>query len=283
MSAASNQNAFMGLVMLSQLMDQNSRSHITEILEIISNSQGFRNLSSSVLSSTADSLFDDRFTSENLLISELEIQVWCKAKKTPISLILNYTKMWCENGRFPSLDDMVEYYLDRACICMRNYQESDQKALIKDYLCNIGVLPSCMETKAWMEYYILHGHSIPSREELLITIDRMIQMEESATDFHESDKKDNPVANLNKIKSTCVKEGGDCTICLEPIKPNSKCFVMSPCKHVFHAVAKDCLDTCDVTDWFKKHRTCPVCRTEIKIEDDSVELASSASSSSSSK
>ncbi|KAL3117509.1 hypothetical protein niasHT_008357 [Heterodera trifolii] len=52
----------------------------------------------------------------------------------------------------------------------------------------------------------------------------------------------------------------ECTICLGEIEketPFKLLAILDPCKHIFH---NEC-----ISEWFKNHSTCPICRAKAKI------------------
>ena len=64
------------------------------------------------------------------------------------------------------------------------------------------------------------------------------------------------IKNLSDKTSDYGKnaENDFCSICLDEFKTKEKIITLD-CSHYFH---KDC-----ITDWFKKHETCPLCREEL--------------------
>ena len=70
---------------------------------------------------------------------------------------------------------------------------------------------------------------------------------------------------ISKIKDVEKLDGDKkkCTICLENYV-NGDDSIALPCIHIFHAT---CIKT-----WLKNQRTCPICKFEIKYENDEVEM-----------
>ncbi len=171
------------------------------------------------------------FTPQNKQIAELEIRNWCTSNDLAPALVKLMAKRWVESGKFPSLDELIEYFYQRACICLRSYRASEQLTLIR--------------------------------------ISRMVQMMISPEEFHQKDKNHVPTPNLAWIKAEEVGESdAGCALCQNELSSSQLCYRLQPCKHLFHANSEECLGTCSILDWLNAHRTCPTCRAEILVEKD---------------
>ena len=53
-----------------------------------------------------------------------------------------------------------------------------------------------------------------------------------------------------------------CSLCLEDIANECEIYML-PCKHEFHVMK--CMNNKNIVDWLNEHRTCPYCRTSIRI------------------
>ena len=58
-----------------------------------------------------------------------------------------------------------------------------------------------------------------------------------------------------------TKENKNCIICLIDLNVGDRVIIL-PCFHMFH---KECIN-----DWFKKDKTCPLCKLEIKVDEKDV-------------
>ncbi|XP_058446705.1 uncharacterized protein LOC131427487 [Malaya genurostris] len=69
------------------------------------------------------------------------------------------------------------------------------------------------------------------------------------------------VANLPEKQ--IFKDDERCTICIKPNEEVNEIFLVLPCKHNFH---KSC-----IMPWLEKTNSCPLCRYELKTDDESYE------------
>lgn len=65
-----------------------------------------------------------------------------------------------------------------------------------------------------------------------------------------------------KISKEQIATNLECTVCTEKYRINEFCHLL-PCKHLFH---QEC-----IKPWLKLHNTCPVCRFELKTDDEEYE------------
>jgi E3 ubiquitin-protein ligase RNF115/126 len=90
----------------------------------------------------------------------------------------------------------------------------------------------------------------------------------------------NPVSrefmnSLDEIDVTeeMIQKGTECSICLDPFKIDEKC-IQLPCKdtpHYFHCGSETSSEGCSgVKPWLQNKNTCPLCRTEFPMENESV-------------
>jgi hypothetical protein len=210
------------------------------------------------------------FTPQNKELAEFEISTWCKVKNVTPMLVKLMAKLWNESltGTFPTLDDLVEYFYSRACLCVRYYSQLEQKALIRHFLINFGRLSTCPETRACMEWYYLNNQTFPNAQEMEITVSRLIQMTISPEDFHSQDALHVPTLNLEHLKAEALGDRKDeyCALCQEEIMSSQNCFKLTPCGHIFHSESKECLGTCSIITWLNQHKQCPVCKQTVDIK-----------------
>lgn len=64
--------------------------------------------------------------------------------------------------------------------------------------------------------------------------------------------------SIIESENQITNENKNCIICLIDLKVGDRVLTL-PCFHMFH---KECID-----DWFKKDKTCPLCKLEIKLDD----------------
>ena len=208
-------------------------------------------------------------TPQTIQLAEAEIRAWCSATPIPHPLVRLVLRLWreSENGQFPSLNRLVEFALDRGCLCLRQYPVADQRACLSYFLTTYGVVPSCPATAAAMEFYHLHAHAWPTQEQLDLTMRRQFELMNDPAGFAAADKLHIPTPNLAALQPEELRpeETANCALCQEAIEAKQPCFRLQPCGHVFHAESKACLGGCNIVTWLGEHRTCPICRAEVKI------------------
>jgi len=226
--------------------------------------------SSSIFSHYYDSNFNVNDEDINI-IAESQIKIWTKSTTISSSLIKYYVRHWNEKSSDPTLESFSEYLISK--LCMHSYSTSIQqrKELISHFIINYGRLPSCLETEIVIQYRLLHN-SFPSQEEISTTFTRMSEFELDPEEFHKKDKNYVPLNNIHLLEPLVYNEENkvedNCAICMDEFKKNSKIFKLNPCGHVFHANSEDCLKESSIINWFKEHKTCPVCRSEIIVKKD---------------
>uniref|UniRef100_A0ACD5VEV6 Uncharacterized protein n=1 Tax=Avena sativa TaxID=4498 RepID=A0ACD5VEV6_AVESA len=75
-------------------------------------------------------------------------------------------------------------------------------------------------------------------------------------------------------KEVVAAAGADCAVCLSELADGDKVRALPSCGHAFHV---ECVDA-----WLRAKTTCPLCRAEVELPQDSVKAESSSSPSSSS-
>lgn len=214
---------------------------------------------------------NEYFDSESKQLAEMEIKTWCKSKEISYELLSESLRLWNKSltGEFPTLDIIIDNFSTKLCSHALFVPLDFRKEIVRYFLCNFGRMPNCLETEAIINYRIIHKGNFPSEEELETTIKRTLEFDINPEEFHQKDKNYIPVANIELIKTEVLdsKETVGCALCFDQINNGSKYIKLNPCGHYFHAISKDCLDDKCIIDWMKTHKTCPVCRCEIKILD----------------
>lgn len=210
--------------------------------------------------------------SEILSFAEMDLKAWCKSSVINSLVLIEAVRIWKRsgNGKFPSLDDLVEAFVRDPCFCMRRLPLSEQRSIVRHFLVEFGKIPTCSETEATVEFSRFQRR-MPTQEELNETLYKMDQMNRDPDNFYAKDKLYIGCPDLDKIEAEELKEEKEltCSICMDLINKGQKMFTLPPCGHNFHATAEECLDGCSVITWLEKNRTCPCCRVEIKVDNKS--------------
>jgi serine/threonine protein phosphatase PrpC len=67
---------------------------------------------------------------------------------------------------------------------------------------------------------------------------------------------------LRKMKFTNITDNIECSICLENIQKNQKCYKLN-CNHFYHSNKNECLGQTNLLTWLSKSNTCPICRSTV--------------------
>jgi hypothetical protein len=180
--------------------------------------------------------------------------------------VLKYLQNEFSEGREPIKEQFEEAIGSPTCMCEFQYDTQILKMVKLDRLSKFGMLYTCEELIFVIQYYTLNK-TIPTDEELLEYIRNNIEFENDPEQFHQKDKIHVPTLNLDKlspiIKDTKVEEY--CSLCQEQIG-NNAFYKLPNCHHLFHASKEHCLEESCIIDWLSKHKYCPNCKTEVKIE-----------------
>lgn len=203
-------------------------------------------------------------TPEMIRLARTEIKIWCRSSEISEALILSALRLWKKNGLFPGLETIINNYTEKACFCLRSFPLSEQRTLLRHFLMEFGLAPTCKQIFPAMEYYRIQ-REWPSLQQL----DDMIERMQDLAHNMELDKKEQatPTANLHLLKPLLNEdENSTCAICQEQIGLKDSCYKLTPCNHLFHAKSEQCLGGCTVTTWLEKNDTCPVCRQKIILK-----------------
>jgi len=181
-------------------------------------------------------------------------------------LVLSYLQDKFENNEIPLKEDLENYFSKPTCLCEDQYDPEALKTLKIEYLRRYGTLLSCTELNYAVQFYTLNK-SVPTLEELRDYISNILEFDNDPEEFHKKDKIHVPTSNLDKlspiIKDTSVEEF--CSLCQEQIGFNAF-YKLPQCNHLFHANKEKCLEDSCIIDWLSKHKFCPNCKTEVKID-----------------
>lgn len=178
--------------------------------------------------------------------------------------------LWLNNskGDLPTLEEIGDYLLEHRCECTLAYTEEQTKDLLVHLFRN-NIKDLCGYIRISVEYHLLNNR-YPSLSEIIETMNRMRNFYNSPTDFHQNDKVEIGIKNIDKLKVSYMDKNefkSDdsvcCSICQDEIKEQQKYVKLEPCGHLFHYSEEECLDGASVINWLRKNKFCPNCKTEV--------------------
>lgn len=216
---------------------------------------------------------DEPISDFDIQLAQMEISQWCQCDISVVSVDVVYMYIRCwkssSTGRFPRVDEFVENATNTGCRCLSNFE--NKYDIMKHFIINLGRIPTCVEVELCFIFNRDYG-DFPTEDdltELMMRAMRMNNMEE----FHQDDKVTVPTENLDKLKPVTSEQADVfCTLCQDEIKQGTERYILTPCGHEFHSA--DCLGDDSIVTWLSKNKTCPVCKAEIVINNESVNISS---------
>lgn len=251
-------------------------------------------LVSNILQQSFSSPYDQYYTDENKEIITSYLKSFIKNEPLD-TLLVSVLHHWIDTGNFYTLEELVEVAMtEHKCFCPENilgssYNDEICRQFMKFFLVEYGDYPQCPDMKFSFQYY-QQEHKFPLPDELQNYMRNFIEMARDPLHFR-CEKKHNPTENLDKLKSfkystiehkiyklNCLPfkrkikniilnyiktESNDCSMCLNKIKNDDKCFYLN-CKHIFHSDESE--DCGGLFKWLEQDDKCPICRRTVKVE-----------------
>ncbi len=186
--------------------------------------------------------------------------------QNPTTQILSYIlDLNFSSGNLPSKEEIVRYAMDNSCICTESIEGVYN--IYMHYIFNVGFIPKCNQLIDIIEYHTFH-HEYPT-EEQIDEIRRLRELERTDSErLHSENKVIVSCKNLDKLKPViCGVSDQNCGICLNELTPDSLVYKLPQCGHLFHSDEKDCLEKGCILTWLQTSTKCPLCKTEVVIED----------------
>ena len=160
---------------------------------------------------------------------------------------------------------VIVSHLRTVCLCGNEYSTYMWTILITNLLLeNVTIPLTCSHLKAAL-VFMLYENRCPSATELESFQCRQQRLLEDADQY----ARDEDVVLVLDLKSTDLMsttyeqtETEVCSLCQTDICHGQDIYEL-PCKHIFHADVSQCLPDMSIVDWFRSHRRCPNCNTEV--------------------
>jgi hypothetical protein len=197
---------------------------------------------------------------------------------------------WKEKSNLPAtIDDLVNYIIEKKrkkkqCHCLFDYEfdywdneecRNIYIGAIKHSIVQFADHSSCEVLRSFINYYTIEK-KYPSIDEYNEYLDKQDEFDENPEDFHMKYKHMIPTANLSKLKSFILTDkhmtnvdDSKCGICMEELR-KGQLVTQLPCKcsAFFHMNEHDCLEDATIISWLANNKKCPMCRTDVCIEDE---------------
>lgn len=180
-----------------------------------------------------------------------------------------------------TFDDIVYkgmQWLDRYKLCRcniflcsnkleHNYNRDIVYKIIKKYICDYGIVPTCRFLFLSYQYYIQEKR-VGTLEEIAEYELLLNEIENDPEEFHNKHKHNIPTQNLFKLKYKLMDEklfkekDPACGICQYDIEISQKYYEL-PCGHLFHENGDECLECATIIFWLKNNKLCPICKKEV--------------------
>ena len=151
-----------------------------------------------------------------------------------------------------------------------DYDKNIVYKIIKQYMLDYGIVPSCRYLFLSYQYYIQEKKVGNIQEindyELLLQ-----EIEMDPEEFHQKYKHKTPTQNLSNMKFKIMdndlfsKKQPCCGICQYDIEPQQKYYELTPCGHLFHENSEQCLECATIVFWLKENKLCPICKQEVLL------------------
>lgn len=272
MSSANNMNNLLGLLGYTQIMN-----------EFLARANNIINIPVSIEESMIDELSNDIYTEDNIILAESYFRSLISTENIDNPVRINriqneilkvVVELWISNinGSFPTIEEILNELFRVRCHCTYEFNDNEIKELYKYYVVRYGKIPNCQTTQISIEFFHTHRR-FPTVEEINETMRRMILFYNSPEAFHQQDKIEVGVDNLQYIpilnmKQSEFKQDTDfcCSLCQEEIKDGQNYVKLNPCGHIFHYNDKECLEDACIFKWLSKNNKCPNCKQQVVVD-----------------
>jgi hypothetical protein len=148
-----------------------------------------------------------------------------------------------------------------------NYNRDIVYKIIRKYICDYGIVPTCKFLFLSYQYYI-QEKKVGSLQEISDYELLLNEIENDPEEFHNKHKLKIPTRNLLKLEYKIMstelfeKKQPGCGLCQCDIEPSQKYYEL-PCGHCFHHSDNDCLECATIIFWLKNNKFCPICKQEV--------------------
>lgn len=225
---------------------------------------------------------NEKNNNSRIFINDMLIRIVCElitSGYSPFTFIDN--NYITEKLETITLDDIIKKginWLDRIKLCRcnffvcfnrleQNYNREIVYNIMKQYICEYGILPRCRILLLSYQYYI-QEKKVGNLEEIIEYEQLLNQIENDPEEFHNKHKHKIPTKNLSNLKYKIMdndlfeKKQPCCGICQYDIEMLQKYYEL-PCGHLFHENGEECLENATIIWWLKDNKFCPMCKQEV--------------------